>query len=198
MGWDSHQECCRSITVVSPAMVPVAVTRSWAAARHCLERDGSDLEQGTTLWDTLMGAEQGLQSVLITEKLSQSRWKSAFITTMCESAQGPKIPSQNERWASLPQPPAPQAELQMLFLFPATLAGLGPKECALFQTSHASVNEKLKPQKLLLLCKLGSKTQSLGSVPGSRTNGQAFSGSWGVEIWFCGKNNSQARWIQAW
>lgn len=91
-----------------------------------------------------------------------------------------------------------QAELQMLFPFPAILSVLGPKECALFQTSHASVNEKLKPQKLLLLCKLGSKTQSLGFVPGSRSNGQAFSGSWVVEIWHCGENNSQARLTQPW
>lgn len=88
-----------------------------------------------------------------------------------------------------------QAELQMLVPFPAILSGLGLKEPALFQTSRASVNEKLKPQKLLLLPKLGSKTQSLGLVPGSRSNGQAFSGSWVVEIWPCGKNSSQARLI---
>lgn len=41
-------------------MVPLAATGSWSAARHCLERD---LEQGMALWDTLMGAEQGLQSL---------------------------------------------------------------------------------------------------------------------------------------
>lgn len=91
-----------------------------------------------------------------------------------------------------------QAELQMLSPFPAILSGLGPKERALFQTSHASVNEKLKPQKLLLLCKLGSKTQSSGFVPGSGSNGQAFSGSWVVEMWHCGRNNSKARLIHVW
>lgn len=42
-------------------MVPLAVTRSWAAGRS-LERDGSDPEQGTALWDTLVRAEQGFQS----------------------------------------------------------------------------------------------------------------------------------------
>lgn len=91
-----------------------------------------------------------------------------------------------------------QAELQMLFPFPAILSGLGSKEHALSQTSHASVNEKLMPQKLLLLCKLGSKTQSLGFVPGSGSNGQAFSASWVGEIWHCGKNSSQARLIHSW
>lgn len=75
-------------------MVPLAATGSWSAARHCLERD---LEQGMALWDTLTGAEQGLQSHPVTEKLFQSRWKSTFVTMTCESTQGPKILSQNER-----------------------------------------------------------------------------------------------------
>lgn len=127
--------------------------------------------KGTVHCNRLMRTEWGPWcGVLRAEKLLQSRWESTLQTTIYESTWGPKIASHNERWACLPQPPA-QAELQMLFSFPTILSGLSPEERTLFQTSQASVNGKLKPQKLLLLCKLGSKTQSLGFVPGSRSNG---------------------------